>query len=443
MDSKPTDVLKREIGVIDVAINAINQIVGGGIFILPALIAAILGNASILAYLVCGIMLFAVMLCFAETSSRITATGGAYIYVENAFGAFAGFITNSFFWFGFGILSDAAIANGMVDMMVIPFPWLASSVNRGFFFLILFGGFAVVNILGVKQGMKLVRFNTKIKLIPLLLLIIIGIFKIKTNNLYCNDLPSIDKVGEASLILFFAFQGGEAALNVGGEMKNPKRTAPLGILLGIGFVVVFYILIQIVSQGILGTDLQNHKEAPLAAVAKALIGPIGVTLLMGGAIMSIFGALSSSPLLFPRIIYAAAKDKLLPNFLSKIHPKFATPYWAIITYAVFSFIFSISGGFTQLAILSSASMLLIYLGVVLATIKLKLQNKSETTGLFKMPGGFIIPFFAVVVIIWFLIHLSMKEVVGIGVFVMVLTAIYLISEIFKKRDAVIENEKLI
>lgn len=432
MAANQTEGLKREIGVMDVAINVVNNIVGAGIFLLPALVAISIGSAAILAYLFCAIMLFAIMLCFAEASSKVTNTGGAYAYVEAAFGPFAGFITNSFYWFGVGILGDAAVSNGMLDILSASVPQLALPVYRAIFFFIMFGGLAFVNIRGVKQGMKIIWLGTVLKLLPLLLLVAVGFFKIKIHNLQWQGLPSFQHIGDASLILFFAFMGGEAALIVGGEMKNPKRTGPLGILSGIGLVVVFYILIQVVAQGVLGADLQNHKDAPLVAVAQFVIGPWGATLLIVGAIVSIFSNVSSSPLLFPRLMFAAAEDRLLPKFLSKVHPKFATPYWAIIVYCLLDFIFSISGGFKQLVIVSSASMLLIYLGVVLATIKLRFKKDTDTAGTFKMPGGLCIPVIATLTIVWLLTHLSGEEVKAIALFVSLLIIIY-VSGIFIKK----------
>jgi len=434
MDNNQNEGLKREIGVMDVAINTVNNIVGAGIFLLPALVAISIGNAAILAYLVCGIMLFAVMLCFAEASSRVTVSGGAYAYIEKAFGPFAGFVAYTLYLFGAGILTDAAIANGIVDLLSIKFQLLLIPLYRGIVFFILFGGLAVINIRGVKQGMNVIRIGTALKLVPLFLLVAIGFFKIKFHNLQWQHWPSVHNLGEACLILFFAFMGGDTALLVGGEMKNPKRTAPLGILSGLTLVILFYILIQLIAQGVLGTDLQNHKDAPLTAVALFVIGPWGATLLTIGAVISMFANISSSPFQFPRLIFAASENKLLPSFLSKIHSKFITPYWAIIIYTACDFIFSISGGFKQLVIVSSASTLIIYLGVVLAIIKMRRQKNTDTAGIFKIPGGLSVPFFAIIIICWFLMHLSSAEVKGISIFIAVVAVVYLLGWFLKKKN---------
>src|SRR5829696_9856591 len=94
--------LKREIGIGGVFLNVIKNTLGSGIFLLPAIVAGALGNASILAYIVCGGLFLLVMLCYAEISSQITVSGGSYAYIEKAFGPYAGFLSNTLFWFGTG-----------------------------------------------------------------------------------------------------------------------------------------------------------------------------------------------------------------------------------------------------------------------------------------------------------------------------------------------------
>ena len=431
MNSENKEGLRREIGVWGLAANTLNRTIGAGIFVLPALVANILGEASILAYLLCGLLMMIIMLCFSEVGSQITVTGGAYAYIDAAFGPFAGFLANSMFWF-VGILADAAIANAMADTLAIQFQLLGNPIYRTLFFFIIFGGFAYINVLGVKHGDNVVKINTFIKLIPLIILIIAGFFGTTSNNLRWSSFPSIDKLGEASLLLFFAFAGGEASLNVSGEIRNPKRTVPLGVLSGMAAVVILYMLIQTISQGVLGADLALQKEAPLAAVANKVLGKLGSTLIITGAAFSMFAALSGSVLSYPRVIFAGAIKGWMPAFMGKVHPKFATPYWAIIVYALLDFIFAVSGGFKELAIIASASLLSIYMGVVLATIKLRLTAKSEKTDTFKLPFGVTIPVIAALAIIWFLSNLSANEFLNLGIFWIILTVIYLIISVVER-----------
>ena len=329
------------------------------------------------------------------------------------------------FWF-VGVLADAAVANAMADTLSLYFPMLQEQFYRALFFFIIFGMFAFINILGVKYGDNVVKINTFLKLIPLTILIIAGFSGTSLENLEWHSLPTLPKLGEASLLLFFAFGGGEASLNVSGELKNPKKVVPLGILSGMGAVVVLYILIQTVSQGVLGSNLVLEKQAPLAAVANVIMGKFGSNLMILGAAFSMFAALSGSVLSYPRIIFAGAKKGWMPNFLGKVHPKFATPFWAIIIYALFDFSFAISGGFKALAVVASASLLSIYLGVVLATIKLRLENKANHTPLFKLPFGITIPVIATIAILWFLSNLAFSEMKSLVILLTILSIIYLL-----------------
>lgn len=428
-----TDKLKREIGILGLAANTINMIIGAGIFILPGLVAAYLAEASIIAYIFCGILMFTIVLCFAEIGSRVTTTGGAYAYIHEAFGDYAGFLSNALFWFGTGVLINAAVINAMADMLAVYIPSLQILVYRSLFFMLIFGSFAWINIRGVKYGNSMVKVNTLIKLVPLLLLIAVGVFHVSVDNLKWQALPSFSNIGGASLLLFFAFGGGEAALSVSGETKNPKRVIPLGILLGMGVVILLYIIIQSVAQGVLGKELVNHKDAPLAAVAGKIFGQSGATLITIGGIMSVFGSLSGSILSYPRVLFAGAQSGWAPAFIAKIHPKYATPYWAIIIYTVLDFIFAVTGGFRQLIIVASASLLIIYLGVVLAVVKYRLINKTSVESPFKLPFGLLIPAIAAISILWFLSNLNLSEWIGVGIAIVSLSIMYGIMKQLKQR----------
>ena len=429
---KESGKLKREIGVFGLAAGVINFIVGAGIFALPALVFVIVGNVSILAYLLCGLLLLMIMLCFAEIGSQVTVSGGVYAYIQEAFGPYVGFLSNILYWFAYAVLADAAIANAMADMLALQFAPLNDDIYRGIFFFAVFGLFSVVNIIGVKQGVRMVKLLTAIKLVPLVLLVIIGLFYIDTQNLSLETWPGVQSFGEASILLFFAFGGGEGALSTSGEIKNPQRVVLRGLALGTIGVITLYIAIQLVCQGIIGQDLINFTEAPLAEAANRIIGPIGITILVFAAAISIFSTLSGSIMHYPRILYAGAESGIAPAFLAKIHSKYSTPIWAILTYAFLDFFFSITGGFEQLAKISSAALLLIYLGVVLATIKLRRDRGHKPHEGFTIPGGYTIPVISIVVILWFLYQLSMDELMRVVVFFLILSGIYLVMEYVKK-----------
>lgn len=235
MANENTEVgLKRVVGVSDLALTIVGFTIGAGIFALPAIVGIQLGAFAVFAYLFCGIMLAAIMLCYAEAGSRVTSAGGSYAYVEAAFGKFAGFVISWVFFFGWSVLSDAALMNIVADSLAVIFPVFLNPWLRGLFFFVLLGCIVLINIRGAKQGVAVVKLISIIKLLPLLAIIIFGFGKINTANLFWEQLPSINTFGNTALILFFAFAGFESALGVSGEIKNPKRTVPLGIMLGGG-----------------------------------------------------------------------------------------------------------------------------------------------------------------------------------------------------------------
>jgi basic amino acid/polyamine antiporter, APA family len=424
--------LKREIGIRSLALAILNITVGSGIFVIPAIIAEGLGATAIVAYFVCGLLIFLIALCFADVGSKTKISGGTYTYIETAFGPFAGFLANNIYWIGGCVFADAAIANALADTLKYFFPFLENEIYRGLFLFVVFSLVALLNIRSVKNGVRFIEFTSLAKLIPLLALVIVGAGFVSTQNLHWVTVPTINNIGAASLLLFFAFLGLEGPLSNGGEMKDPKRTVPLGIFLGVAGVLVLYIAIQMVTQGVLGNTMAAHKDAPLAAVAGMAFGKWGPVIIIAVTAVAMLGTLGGDILCVPRILFAGARDGLLPKPLAKVHPRFATPHIAIAFYAALGFLLAISGGFKQLATIASASVLIIYLGVALAAIKLRKKDIDTGEKTFRVPGGIFVPLLASVGIIWLLFSLTRDELFGIAVFIAVFSGIYLIIKQVKK-----------
>jgi amino acid transporter len=205
-------------------------------------------------------------------------------------------------------------------------------------------------------------------------------------------------------------------------------------------VVVLYALIQLTVQGILGQSINNFRDAPLAEAAKRMIGPAGASIVIIGAVFSMFGNISGMVLNMPRVLFAASKDNVLPpKALSKIHPRFATPHVSIVVYAAMGFFFSAAGEFRQLAILSSASYLIIYLGVVLSVIKFRIAG-ADNEGSYRVPGGYIIPVIAVLTIIWLLSNIPFNELRAMIIFIILLTVIFFTIKIIRRSaDATVDG----
>ncbi len=423
--------LVRMIGTGALGLSVVNMVIGAGIFALPGIVAAELGSAAIIAYLICSVTVALLFLCFAEVGSRVSRSGGAYAYVEEAFGPFSGFIASVLFWFGWSALADAAITVVMVDSLAIVFPMLREFFPRAVFIVGLLTFLAAVNVRGVKSGVRLYIFNTLAKLVPLLLLLGAGLFMIEFENLAIPEWPSAASIGAGTILLFYAFNGAESALSASGEIKNPAKTVPLGLLLGLSGVLFLYVGLQTVAQGVLGPGVADNTEAPLVAAATAVFGDWGGKMLIAGAVISIYSTLSGDILGGPRVVFASALDDNLPSILGRVHPRYKTPHVAIIFYTIVVGVFALSGTFRYLAVVATGSLLLVDIGVSLAVIRLRQRDGLPRDGEFRLPFGPVIPLLSCAVIGWLLLQMPLDEAATVAALVGACVAFYLLRSVLR------------
>ena len=435
MSKEQEEGLIRAIGTAGLGVNVFNMTVGGGIFVLPGLMAAQLGPAALVAYFVCAVSVALVFLCYAEIGTRISRSGGSYAYVEDAFGPVAGSVAGILLWFGFAALADAAITVAMVDTIATAFPILNQTLPRAVFMILLFAFLVTINIRGVKSGVRLYVFNTMVKLVPLMLLLVVGLVVINYENLIITEWPDFESLGAAAVILFFAFGGAETPLNASGEIRDPIRTVPLGLLVGLTGILSVYVGLQTVAQGALGPELANNTEAPLAAAAQVVLGEWGASLLLIGGAFSIFSTISGDLLNTPRVIFASARDGNLPRYLAKVHPTYRTPYRAIIFFAAVILAFALTGTFKPLAVVASGSILLVYAGVCLAVLQLRRRDGMPDAGQFRLPFGPLIPVLSLVFVGWLLSGLTAEEALGLGVLVVCALLLHVVMRIVESRGA--------
>ncbi len=418
--------LVRAIGTRALAAGIFNLMVGAGIFVLPAAVAGQLGSAAILAYAVCGVVVGLVMLCFAESGSRVSRTGGLYAYVETALGPFVGFLTGTLLWFAAGMLASAAVANAFVGTLAELAPAIGRGVPRVILLLLVYGGLAAGNIRGVRVGSRLVEGMTVAKLTPLLLLVVAGVFAIQPSNLGLGTLPSISQIGNAALVLFFAFAGSEVALTPSGEITRPTRTVPRALVIALLAVTALYISVHIVAQGVLGSSLAENQQAPLAAAASVVLGQGGRVIVLAGAAISTLGYLSGDMLASPRMLFAFGRDGRLPEAFAGIHPRFRTPVLAIVAHAAVTFGFAVSGTFTRLVVLANVGMLAAYLFCIIATAVLHYRDVRVEGGdpPFRLPGGPAVPLVAALIVVWLLSHATAPEYRATGISLVVAALVY-------------------
>jgi amino acid transporter len=414
--------LVRAIGVRGLTASIVNTTIGAGIFVLPALVARDLGSAAPLAYLACALAMTFVVASFAMAGSRISLTGGIYAYVEVAFGPLVGFLSGFLVWLS-SLLAAASVASALAASIALAAPVVTVPILRVMVLGLVFTTLAWVNVRGVAAGTRLVEIITLTKLLPLLMLIAAGLFWVKPEH-FAIEWVSPDRIGTASITLIFAFVGIEVALVPSGEIRDPSRTVPRAVFLALGLSTLIYLLLQLVAHAVLGPALASFTDAPLAQVASRALGPLGMAVVLVGGSISMLGYLSGDALGTPRSLYAFARDGLLPAPIGRLHPRFGTPWVAIIVHAAMAWALAVVGTFGVLVLLSNVAILVSYLLCCLAAIELLRRNVQTAGRPFVPPGGPLVPAMACVVVLWLLSHATAREFAVLAGAVLVAALLY-------------------
>jgi len=394
--------------------------------VLPAAVAAILGPAAVVAYIVCAALVALFGFCFAEVGSRVHVSGGAYAYVEAAFGQYVGFSAGLLLGCA-EMVASAAVATIFVGSLSALLPGGGAAASRATLLILLYTALAIVNVRGVRAGARLMEFLTVGKLVPLALLVVAGMFVLHPAYLRWAGLPPLGDIGRASLVLMFAFTGVEGPLTSSGEVRNPARTVPRALLLSLSAVALLYAGLQVVSQGVLGPALATTTDAPLGAVAERALGSPGRTLILVAAIVSALGYVSGDMLASPRLLFAFGRHGLLPARLGAVHPRFRTPHIAIIAYAAASCAVALSGSFRVLAVLSAVGILLVDFACCLGVLELRRRDVRADGAPFLIAGGPIVPLLACAVVVWLLSSARAVEFLAVSGVLVVASVLYLLG----------------
>ncbi len=429
--------LVRAVGIEGLAASTVNIVVGATIFVLPAGLSANVGVYAPLAILLCAIAVGSVAICFAEGGSRIPSSGGAYGYIEAAFGPLTGYVAGTLLWVS-DVLASAGIAAALADVCVTVLPEGFKAAAHALIIVGTIGTIAFVNIGGVRHGVRLVNAMTLLKLAPLLIFIVVGASAIRSGNFHQNGPVVGTGLGRAVILAMFAFMGMETSLSASGEVEHPERTIPRALALAMGVVTLLYIGIQVIAQGLLGSALAL-STAPLAD-AMGEISPALRWLMLTGAAVSMVGFLSSDILGTPRVLFAFARDGLLPKPLGRLHAGSHAPHVAIACYAAIAVVLALSGTFAELAVLSALTTAPLYIGGCCATWWLVRRGVSQTGRPlnFRWLGGATILGIASMLA---LIALGeRKEIIGLAVLIGISVAVYVLqTQVSSKRAATRER----
>ena len=350
--------LVRAVGTWGLTASTVNIIVGAGIFAVPAALAAGVGPYAPLAFVICALATGSVAICWAEGGSRLPTSGGAYGYIEAAFGPLVGYVAGTMLWFG-DALACGGVSAALADVVVSVLPPQVRATAHAAVIVSAIGTIAWVNIGGVARGARLINAATLLKLIPLAVFVIAGAGAVHAANYLPTAPPSTGGLGRALLLALFAFTGMEVSLAASGEVAQPARTIPRALAMAMLFVTLLYVAVQVVAQGILGAALAT-STVPLAD-AMARISPALRILMLVGAAISMLSWLSSDLLGTPRMLFASARDGRLPRALGRLHPRSHAPHIAILTYSALAMCLALSGTFAELAVLATLTSAVLYI----------------------------------------------------------------------------------
>ena len=415
----------RVLGVWGLAAGIVNITIGGGIFRLPAGVAAQLGTAAPIAYLVCAVAMGLIVVCFAEAGSRVSLTGGLYAYVEVAFGPLVGFIAGVALWAG-STAATAAVISFFADAVSALVPGIGGGVARASLIVVILAGLAALNVRGIRGANRFNMAMTVAKLLPLLLFVVVGLVALRPESVRWEGTPAIGQIARASAFLMFAFLGVESALVPSGEVRDSARTVPRALFIAMVTVTLIYAAVQLSAQSALGTGLAASRT-PVADAAGVVLGGWGRTLILAGSAISMFGYVSGMTLAVPRMLYAFGRDGFAPRSLAAVHDGWRTPHVAIVAQTVLHGVLALTGTFEKLAIIGTGSILLVYAACCLATMRLRRMPFTGEGRPFAPRLAWPVPILALGVLVWLLGSLTAQEALALAAMVAGAGVVYLVT----------------
>lgn len=416
----------------DLVFLMLNATIGGGIYGLPSEVFAKSGSYSLLAMLVCVVVISLIVLCFAEVGSRFSDTGGPLLYSHEAFGPFAGFMTG---WLTLvlRIVSMAAIANIAISYLGFFLPFAQTEFGRSVIISLVIISLCYINYLGIKQSVLFNNIFTVGKLVTLLFFVIAGFFFIKAENFNFNIPGNYESFSASVLLMVFAFSGFSGAMTPGGEMKDPKKDIPFSLMTVLVFKTILYLLIQVVCIGTLNTLATSQK--PLADAAASFFPGWGGIFITIGALISIIGTLNGSVLVISRTCYGMAEKNLLPSFMGKVHPRYHTPHISLLLTCGISLLLTLTNTLLFLLTISALGQLFIYIITCAGLIRLR-KKKNMPAAVFILPAGNIIASLSILFCIIIMTGSTGKELLTILSVLAAGTVVYGILIVGKKKLAV-------
>jgi basic amino acid/polyamine antiporter, APA family len=399
--------LKRDLSFFDLTNIVVGAIVGSDIYIASAITAGLIGPFSIVAWIVAGLMATVLALVFAYSAYYVPRVGGSFAFVSAAFDDFYGFLAGWSMWIA-EVLSLPVFALTFTNYLQYFTGALSFELQLLVKTLFVFG-LTYVNIRGVKAAGRINDVLTIAKLLPLLLIVILGIASAFyfPGSFFSNYSPfapfGFGNFGTALVLIFWAYVGFELGTLPSAEVKNPRKTVPRALITGMAIVIFFYLTTNFVIFGTVSSSRLATTLTPLLLVGAALLGGAGAVLMSAGALVSVSGSDESGVLGTARLSYAMSIDGLFPKAFSKVHRNYGTPYLALLIQAIIALGLSFFSSLPDLISFSVFNLGFSFLLVSLSLAALRRKRKKE------LRGERVLPWLGVVICLYLIYYTSLLD----------------------------------
>ena len=338
-----SETLERKLGLFSVVILSLSAMLGSGLFVLPSLAMMELGDGNSplggiwLAYLFAGLVILPGAISKSELASAMPSSGGAYVYIEKTFGPIIGTISGLGLWANFMLKSAFALIGFKAYLWVLE-GILDVSINLDYAVMIMLGLIVGINILGAKSIKKV---QTPVVLVSVTYLMIVCIYALLTMELNWDAAISRQAFGadwhsfsSTAALVFVSYIGVTKVAAVGGEIKDPSKNMPYGILISLFFSVFLYVFVTLtmaITVDPLSYVENGHaREDPIYVFALIVGGKTIATIAATFAAVTVLSGSLAGIMAASRFLFAMARDNLLPELFENVHSKYETPHWAII-----------------------------------------------------------------------------------------------------------------
>ena len=407
--------LRRELGFWAALTIGAGTMIGAGIFLLSGVALTLAGPAAIFSYIIAGVVCIITAASAAELATGMPTSGGDYFFVSRSLGPSFGAISGIGIWFSL-TFAIAFYLFGMGEYMAefLPISPFWGAVIGGVLFIAL-------NVMGAKEsgGAQVI--------VVLTLLAILGIytvgalFNIDPSNLSPFAPNGSSPILSTTALVFISFLGFVKIAAVSEEIKEPSKNLPRALIGSVALVSLLYVLIVLVTGGVLTQAEIEATRTPLTLVAERIFGPVGAAVLIFAGLLATMSSANASIMAASRINLAMARDRMIPRWLNEIHPKRLTPYRAILLTGILALSFLLVDSLETLAEIASVLQLYSYAALNIGVIILRVADPDWYKPTYRVPG---MPYFQVIAAVGCIAIILLSGLVAQAV-IMILIAISL------------------